>query len=145
MILCPGITSSIPFSLSIDTLFFDSLDCSPEGDLASDLRKSPFKNKIERLAVEVSVWEVLRVFREDLLSEIRQLKALRKMSLVLPMDAWGGRVVGPDAVFIREGNQAATQMYGDALWCVSCLRKAVEKDGENVWGKVVPSVELVIW
>lgn len=83
LILSPKYPSSVYVSFEVDTIFFDSLECSPEGDLAHDLACSPHSDRILRCAIDLQLWEVLRVFRFDSLSEVRLLKNVRTIALVL--------------------------------------------------------------
>lgn len=78
--------SSIFVDFTRDTIFFDSLDCSPEGDLAYDLAMSPQSQKVLYCAIDAQLWEVLRVFRHDNLSEVKILKRLKTLWLVLRQD-----------------------------------------------------------
>lgn len=78
--------SSIFVDFARDTIFFDNLDCSPEGDLASDLAMSPQSQKVLYCAIDAQLWEVLRVFRYDNLSEVKLLRRLRTLALVLRQD-----------------------------------------------------------
>ncbi|KAF4624892.1 hypothetical protein G7Y89_g13276 [Cudoniella acicularis] len=78
--------SAIFVDFSCDTIFFDSLDCSPEGDLSYDLATSLQSHKILSCAIDSQVWEVLRVFRYDALSEVKLLRNLKTIALVLRQD-----------------------------------------------------------
>jgi hypothetical protein len=78
--------SSVFVDFTRDTIFFDSLDCSPEGDLAYDLAMSPQSQKVLYCAIDAQLWEVLRVFRYDNLSEVKLLRNLQTLWLVLRQD-----------------------------------------------------------
>ena len=83
LIISPKYESAVFVNFDIDTIFFDNLDCSPDGDLSLDLAKSPHRNKILSCAIDSQVWEVLRVFKYDSLSEVRMMPNLRTIALVI--------------------------------------------------------------
>ncbi|CAG8981524.1 hypothetical protein HYALB_00003097 [Hymenoscyphus albidus] len=89
LILSPVYPSSIYIDFEQDTLFFDSMECSPRGDLALDLARSPCREKIRKVAIHSQLWEVLRIFRHGGLSEIGVLRGLRTFALVLVLKEEG--------------------------------------------------------
>jgi len=133
-------------------VFFDSLDCSPAGDLAFDLKRSPHKDKIERCAVEAQVWEVLRVFRFEGLSELKWMGGLKTVALVLEREDPRRRVLGWDG---REGEGGTGVVVGEedtvgseirhVLWYVESLRWEIENEGEGCWGGLKPNVQMWLW
>lgn len=91
LILSPSFPSSVYIDFEHDTLFFDNLDCSPRGDLALDLTRSPYREKIRQVAICIQLWEVLRVFRQGGLSEVSVLRGLKMLALVLVLRGEGAR------------------------------------------------------
>ncbi|KAH8588507.1 hypothetical protein B0O99DRAFT_488718, partial [Bisporella sp. PMI_857] len=77
----PKLSSNIYINLTRDTLFFDTLNCSPYGDLSADLARSPFRSQIQNIAIDAEVWEVLRMHKADSLDEIRVLDGLKSIAL----------------------------------------------------------------
>jgi hypothetical protein len=143
LILCPKYASSVYVSFEHDTIFFDSLECSPEGDLAYDLACSPHSDRILNCAIDLQLWEVLRVFRFDSLSEVRLLKNVRKIALVLR----SGRDSVDDLMFHDElGVLRQTHESGerrDSLFYAENLRMMLFTSLiKGHWGNGVPSVEL---
>lgn len=151
--------STIYIDLSIDTIFFDTLDCSPAGDLALDLAHSTSRNKIQRVAISVDLWEVLRVFRWDALSEVKCLASLKTLSLVLLRDQrrqdasgeWVDAGDGGETRVVRihadrEGSVEAEIRH--SLWYVECLRGELERSvrEEGSWcADSTPNVQLWLW
>lgn len=149
LILSPKYSSSVFVDFARDTVFFDSLDCSPAGDLSYDLATSPHNDRILSCAIDVQLWEVLRVFRYESLSELQWMKNLRTVALIMPKDtgmnrrpvegAEGGRlVVGID-----------TNLFSDevrhAYYYVEGLRQELEKGDKEHWGNGVPNVQMWLW
>ncbi|KAK2624772.1 hypothetical protein QTJ16_005965 [Diplocarpon rosae] len=83
LILSPKYLSTVFVDFSRDTIYFDHLDCSPEGDLALDLAHSPHADLILSCAIDAHVWEVLRVFKYESLSEVTVMRNLRTLALVM--------------------------------------------------------------
>ncbi|ESZ95240.1 hypothetical protein SBOR_4352 [Sclerotinia borealis F-4128] len=75
--------STIYINFSLDTLCFDHEDCSPAGDLAMDFKNCVQRDLIQRVDIDAHLWEILRLFRFDDLSEIKYLRGLRNLSLFL--------------------------------------------------------------
>ncbi len=86
LILSPKYTSTVFVDFVRDTIFFDHLDCSPDGDLSLDLAQSPHADRILYCAIDSQLWEVLRVFKYDSLSEVSVMRNLRTMALVMSKD-----------------------------------------------------------
>jgi hypothetical protein len=151
LLLSPKYSSAIYADLSRDTLFFDTLDCSPDGDLALDLSSSPLRTAIQRIAISVELWEVLRVFRWDALSEIRCLSSLKSMALVLLREGKEfGRVGNGEGVVNMAGGGWET-VEGEirhSLWYVENLRSELEigiveaSASDTQWETTAPNVQL---
>jgi hypothetical protein len=149
LILSPKYTSSVFVDFARDTVFFDSLDCSPAGDLSYDLASSPHNDRILSCAIDVQLWEVLRVFRYESLSELQWLRNLKTVALIMPKE--GGMQRRP-----VEGGQGArlvvgvdTNLFSDELrhsyWYVECLQRDLEKQGAEHWGNGIPNVQMWLW
>jgi 2EXR family len=89
-ILSPKYDSAVFINFNIDTIFFDNLECSPDGDLSLDLARSPHSGRILSCAIDSQVWEVLRVFKYDSLSEVMRMPNLKTIALVMLRDYDGG-------------------------------------------------------
>lgn len=144
----------------MDTIFFDVLDCSPAGDLALDLAQSAYRDRIQRVAISVDLWEVLRVFRWDALSEVKCLAGLKTLSLVLLRDArrgenngeWidsgDGRETRVVQIRTADGEGGTEAEIRHSLWYVECLRGELERSirDEGSWsGNTCPNVQLWLW
>lgn len=149
LILSPDYPSGVYVSFDSDTIFFDSLECSPQGDLAHDLACSPHSDRILSCAIDVQLWEVLRVFRFDSLSEVRLLENLRTVALVMRK----GRGTGVDGIeFDGERALAASGLERrEGLFYVENLRKTLEASVKRHWDRTsagchfeggIPSVQL---
>lgn len=120
--------------------------------MAFDLKRSPHKDKIERCAVETQVWEVLRVFRFEELSELKWMGGLKTVALVLEREGPRRRVLGWDG---REGEGRTGVVVGEedtvggeirhVLWYVESLRWEIENEGEGYWGGLKPNVQMWLW
>jgi len=152
LILSPKYDSCVFIDFARDTIFFDSLDCSPEGDLAFDLKRSPHKDRIERCAIEAQVWEVLRVFRYEGLSEMKWMGGLKTVALVLEREGprrrvlgWEGREEGEQmGVVVGDGDTVSSEIR-HVLWYVESLRWEIENEGEAYWGALKPNVQMWLW
>lgn len=148
-----------------DTIFFDSLECSPDGDLSFDLAMSGPSGASERIvkcAIDTQLWEVLRVFRMQSLSEIKLLRNLHTFALVLKMDSADQDSVehckdtadrkssdGTRRPFVVGRAMEGQHQWDAATWYVHCyvrdLRRQVEieKDkGEIWWNQGPPDVQM---
>ncbi len=149
LLLSPKYPSSVYIDFSIDTVFFDSLDCSPAGDLSYDLAMSPHRERILSCAIDVQLWEVLRVFRYESLSEVKWMRRLKTIALVMPKE--GGinrRPVGGEGGGFVVGAEAARFFSDDlrhAYWYVECLQKELEKVEKDYWSSGVPNVQMWLW
>lgn len=136
------------------------MDCSPAGDLALDLSQSLHRDSIERVAISVDLWEVLRVFKWDALSEVKCLAGLKILSLVLLRDGRGGESNGEwidsgdgretRVVQIRtDGERSAEAEIRHSLWYVECLRgeleRTIREDGSWTGKGACPNVQLWLW
>jgi hypothetical protein len=143
LILCPKYPSSVYVSFELDTIFFDSLECSPEGDLAHDLACSPHSDHILRCAIDLQLWEVLRVFRFDSLSEVRLLKNVRSISLVLRRgrESADELTLHDDMDVLRAAHDGGERR--DSLFYAENLRMMLYTGvTRSHWGNGVPSVQL---
>lgn len=154
--LSPKYPSTIYIDLKEDTVFFDTLDCSPHGDLALDLATSSLRTRLRKLAISVELWEVLRVFRYEALSEIRCLSNLRTMALVLLREGREFGRVGDGQGMVTLADAAWETADGEirnCLWYVENLRRELEKDvkqeketsADANWEKAAPNVQLWLW
>ncbi|KAH8816912.1 hypothetical protein F5884DRAFT_853342 [Xylogone sp. PMI_703] len=167
LLLNPKYDSHIYVDFDRDTIFFDSLECSPEGDLSFDLAMSGPGGASERIlkcAIDTQLWEVLRVFRTQSLSEIRLLQNLRTFALVLKTElgdrdleehyrhsiirrgrdgAWAPLVVDKsmEDKYVLDGYEA-----GLHVCCyVHELRRQIELEGskwKEFWHKTPPDVQM---
>lgn len=110
LLFSPAHDSVIYVDPAIDTLLFDSLECSPDGELSRDLRECNMRGEIQRVAIDTNLWEVMRIFRVDCLSEIRVLPSLKTLALVLRRD-YPERDSEP-----RAGAGRGQQGIGTLLW-----------------------------
>jgi hypothetical protein len=145
LILSPEYPSAVYVSFESDTIFFDSLDCSPQGDLAFDLASSPHSDRILSCAIDVQLWEVLRVFRFDSLSELRLLENLRTVALVMQRERDEGPVDSEPEGDTEMRLAAAAGERRDNLFYVENLRKTLEAGVRSHWGGGVPTVQLWFW
>lgn len=149
LILSPKYPSSVFLDFARDTVFFDSLDCSPAGDLSYDLATSPHNDRILSCAIDVQLWEVLRVFTYESLSELQWMRNLKTIALIMPKESGmnrrpaeggeGGRlVVGVD-----------TNMFSAELrhsyWYVECLQRELERGSAEHWKSGIPNVQMWLW
>ncbi|RFU32423.1 hypothetical protein B7463_g3898, partial [Scytalidium lignicola] len=148
-----------------DTIFFDSLECSPEGDLSFDLAMSGPDGASERIlkcAIDTQLWEVLRVFRIQSLSEIKLLRNLHIFALVLKTELsdqdlevhYKNSIVprgrdGTGNPLVVERNMELEYREDEAAWHVHCyvqdLRRQVEMEwsrGKGWWKKGSPDVQM---
>lgn len=143
LILCPKYRSSVYVSFELDTIFFDSLECSPEGDLAHDLACSPHSDRILKCAIDLQLWEVLRVFRFDSLSEVKLLKNVQTIALVLRRGRDGGDdlALEDDMGVLRPADEAGQRrdslFYAEHL--ITMLYSGLHR---THWGNGVPHVAL---
>jgi hypothetical protein len=149
LLLSKKYESSIYIDFTHDTIFFDSLDCSPEGDLAYDLGTCIQSDRILSCAIDAQLWGVLRVFRSDALSEVRQMRNLRTIALVLPMDnneaqAYKGDRSGSSTVLFEMDSNLVPAEIRHEHWYVQNLRWELSHRLEE-WGHSIPSAELWLW
>ena len=149
LILSPKYRSSVFVDFAIDTIFFDSLDCSPQGDLSYDLATSPHKDCIFSCAIDVQLWEVLRVFRYESLSELQWMRNLKTIALIMPKDTGINRRPvegGEDGKLVVDGD---TSFFSDELrhayFYVEGLRKDLKKGEREHWGNGIPNVQMWLW
>jgi hypothetical protein len=110
---------------------------------------SPHSDRILRCAIDVQVWEVLRVFRFDSLSEVRLMPNLQAIALVMPKESSGageerGEGEGEDADGrgLERERGALVREFSDSLWYVENLRQTLESGVRKHWGDGMPSVQL---
>jgi hypothetical protein len=146
LFLSPKYPSSVFVDFANDTIFFDSLDCSPGGDLAYDLLQSPHSDCILSCAIDVELWEVLRVFRYASLSEIKWMRNLKTIALVMPKE--NPRIAGGDGPGSVVVNVEENSLTADILhdWGhIECLRRELENMDREHWGNGVPNMQLWLW
>jgi len=152
LMLSPKYNSIVFVNFDIDTIFFDSLDCSPDGDLSLDLARSPHRDRILSCAIDSQVWEVLRVFKYDPLSEVTMMPNLRTIALVMQRDHDNGEsqqfrvdTYGRENVLVRmEPNTADSEIMHVQGW-VNHLRADLTHAMELHLICNVPSVQTWLW
>jgi hypothetical protein len=150
LIISPSHDSSVFVDFECDTVFFDTLNCSPRGDLALDLASSPHRDRILQCAIDAQLWEVLRVFRYDTVSEIKLLKNLKTIALVLRHDHDRGlrqtEASNAGAVFVEVDSDTVGSEIRHVHWYVDSLRWELEHELEPKWLKGrPPNVQMWIW
>ncbi|CZS99615.1 uncharacterized protein RAG0_07943 [Rhynchosporium agropyri] len=159
LILSPRYTSTVFIDFTQDTIFFDSLDCSPDGDLSFDLAMSPHADRVLHVAIDAQLWEVLRVFKYDSLSEVRLMRNLKSVALVMRKDydrgllrrddgsgeAYGDgeRGVGVGSLFVdvEEGNTVGSEIR-HVHWYVESLRWEMNHKQEDYWAGGNPLIQM---
>lgn len=142
--------SSVFVDFERDTVFFDNVDCSPRGDLALDLASSPHRNKILQCAIDAQLWEVLRFFRFDTMSEIKLLRNLKSIALVLRHDDeedFGQALTNHNIGVFREveSNTIGSEIR-HVHWYVESIRWELEHGMELTWLEgAPPKVQMWIW
>ncbi len=152
LMLSPKYNSIVFVNFDIDTIFFDSLDCSPDGDLSLDLVRSPHKDRILSCAIDSQVWEVLRAFKYDPLSEVTTMPNLRTIALVMQRDRDNGEshqfrmdTYGRENILVRmEPNTADSEIMHVQSW-VNHLRADLTHAMEEHLISNVPSVQTWLW
>ena len=149
LIISPGHKSSVFIDFQRDTVLFDDLSCSPQGDLALDLASSPHRDKILQCAIDAQLWEVLRVFRYDTVSEIKLLRNLRTFSLVLRQDH--DRVLrrwrtNSNGVLVDVDPDTVASEIQLVHWYTESLKGDLEQTVDLDWlnGKP-PSIQMWVW
>ena len=152
--LSPKYESSVYVNFDIDTVFFDHLDCSPDGDLSIDLAASPHSNRIIRCAIDAQLWEVLRVFRFDSLSEVRLIPNLRTIALVIPRERERGHEQrtttqsdGVEVEFVQVDSRTINSEITHVQYYVDCLRWELESGtrAKGAWPNGIPNVQMWLW
>ncbi|KAE9365284.1 hypothetical protein N431DRAFT_354150 [Stipitochalara longipes BDJ] len=152
LILSPKYDSAVFVNFAIDTIFFDNLDCSPDGDLSLDLARSPHRTRILSCAIDSQVWEILRVFKYDPLSEVRMMPSLRTMALVMLRDRDGAghsriqadRYGSQNVNFRMDSNTVEAEIMHVQGW-VDILRTDLQQPLELLWTGDMPNVQMWIW
>ena len=147
-ILSPKYDSAIYVDFDRDTIFFDDLNCSPAGDLALDLARSPHRDRILSCAIDGQVWEILRVFKFDSLSEVKVMPNLKTIALVVGniqdriSTTYGGTNVffEPDPLRADEDRGSAERSHID--WYTDSLRQDVQNAAYHWIGGNPPDVEV---
>jgi len=146
--LAQNFESSIWVDFTRDTLFFDNLDCSPEGDLALDLARSPQSQKVLYCAIDAQLWEVLRVFRPDTLGEVKIMRNLKTFALVLKHDYDRGL---RQTRMMYDGRQTIQVEVGDTgseiqhvQFNVDSIRWDIEHETDPKWEGAPPNVQMWI-
>jgi hypothetical protein len=148
LILSPKYPSVVFVDFARDTIFFKHLDCSPDGDLALDLARSPHSNQIQNCAIESNLWEVLRVFKYDPLSEIKLMPNLKTIALVLSKDYDRGirhRLMeeedGHENIFVEVDSNTVGSEIRHVHWYVESLRWEL-KHGLEIHWNTPPHVQM---
>jgi hypothetical protein len=149
-ILSPKYESAVFVDFARDSIFFDNLDCSPEGDLSLDLAKSPHSDRILSCAIDSQVWEVLRVFKYDSLSEVKLMPNLRTIALVMPKDYERGihrRVDtnGRENIFVEIDANPVGSEIRHVHWYVESLRWELKNALDKHWTGDLPNVQMWLW
>jgi hypothetical protein len=151
LILSPKYDSAVFVDFMQDTIFFDSLECSPDGDLSHDLVISPHRDQILCCAIDSQLWEVLRVFRYDSLSEVKLMRGLKTVALVMSKDYERGlhqrRVddAGMEAMFVDIDPNTVGSEIRHVHWYVETLRWDVKHGTERPWGDNPPNIQMWLW
>lgn len=140
LVLHPSYTSRIYVDLERDTLLFEHESCSPDGDLPSNLARSPQRARIRNVAFYIELWEILRCFQPDSLAEVRHLPHLQDMMLVA-IDGTGGRtgnwLIGHGRSAIQELHQAVT--------AAALVRESMLTEELGLWAeKAEPRVRTML-
>lgn len=151
LILSPKYESNVFIDFSRDTIFFDTLDCSPDGDLSLDLSSSPHRDRILYCAIDSQLWEVLRVFKFDALSEVRLMPNLKTIVLVMlkdnesilhqrRLDLGPLHTALPDADEHTVGGEIR-----HVHWYVESLRWDLKHAHPSSWTTSPPHVQMWLW
>jgi 2EXR family len=147
LILAPKYDSAVFVDFTMDTIFFDNLDCSPDGDLSFDLARSPHSDRILSCAIDSQVWEVLRVFKYDSLSEVTRMPNLKTIALVMMRDRDRGVLdqiqaenYGGENSFIRMESNTVESEIMHVQGYVDHLRADLKH-----WVGNIPNVQLWLW
>jgi len=121
-----------------------------------DFKNCTQKDLIERVDIDVHLWEIMRLFRFDALAEIKYLHGLRNLTFVLTKsdvelnngeedeasnmrartrDVWGARMIIEGQTMDREISQCQ--------WYVSMVKWEVEH-GDHQWTDCKPNVQMCI-
>ncbi|CAD6444264.1 5d277f91-c0ec-4941-9ac8-19ee5e35fb5b-CDS [Sclerotinia trifoliorum] len=154
--LNPSYNSTIYINFSLDTLCFDHEECSAVGDLALDFKNCPQSSLIQRVDIDVHLWEILRLFRFDALSEIKYLHGLRNLTLFMrryeeEQQCYGEAFERSRLARSREllagrmlfEGQTTDREISQCQWYVQMVKWEVEH-GEDEWIKGKPSVQMWI-
>ncbi|KAF8858807.1 hypothetical protein BDZ45DRAFT_386931 [Acephala macrosclerotiorum] len=151
LILSPKYDSAVFLDFTRDTLYFDSLDCSPDGDLSLDLASSPHRDRILYCAIDSQLWEVLRVFRYDSLSEVRLMPSLKTVALVMSRDHDRGLhqrtvdVDGHQSIFVDADTNTVGGEIRHVHWYVESLRWELKHGLEKHRTINPPHVQMWLW
>ncbi|KAI9046948.1 hypothetical protein LZ554_009023 [Drepanopeziza brunnea f. sp. 'monogermtubi'] len=149
LILSPRHRSAVFVDLARETIYFDQLDCSPEGDLSLDLAHSPHADRILYVAIHAHVWDVLRMFRYEVLSEVNAMRNLRTLALVMSKDYDRGfqqrriEYHGSESLIIDSESNTVGSELRDVQFAVENLRWELRHKLELQGGKGhVPNVQM---
>ncbi|KAH7311930.1 hypothetical protein BKA65DRAFT_517837 [Rhexocercosporidium sp. MPI-PUGE-AT-0058] len=147
LILSPRYTSTVFVDFARDTIYFDNLDCSPDGDLSFDLALSPHADRILYCAIDAQLWEVLRVFKYDSLSEVKLMRNLKTVALVMAKDYDRGlqrRGVdnGAHSLFIDVDDNTVGSEIRHVHWYVESLRWEMKHRQEEFWDGNSPVIQM---
>jgi len=147
LILNPRYTSTVFINFALDTIFFDNIECSPAGDLAWDLASSPHKDRILRCAIDAQLWEILRVFRYEGLSEVKMLGNLKVVALVMKREERKRPDWGIEGHEIVDRVNTVQEEIAMANGYVEVLRGEIAMGGVKMWEEKgeKPNVQLWLW
>lgn len=153
LILSPKYESAVFVNFACDTIYFDHFDCSPDGDLSFDLAISPHRDRILNCAISSELWEILRVFKYDSLSEVKLMPNLKTIALVMSKNYEIGT---PQRQMSEEGRETilmesdATTVGSGILhthWYVQTLKMDLKHNAETekFWGDNLPHAQMWLW
>ncbi|KAL3422638.1 hypothetical protein PVAG01_06794 [Phlyctema vagabunda] len=126
-----------------DTLFFHDIECSPDGDLGWDLARAPDRQRIRHVAIDSCVWDLLRAFKADELSELRALTGLRSIALVLQPDRGDGEGAHPNTAAVLRDPDEWQDEIRHVNFYVALLSSALAQNTDIPW--VTGPPEVTMW
>jgi len=112
--------------------------------------KNEDRGRVKRIAFDIGLWEVLRVFRWEGLSEVCVLGGLKSVALVLKRERGGDDNISrqelrQDNLQIRGGGNTFEEDIRNAHFYVEELRWEIERKEEDIWKQGRPHVQLWLW
>jgi hypothetical protein len=153
LILSPKYESAVFVDFACDTIYFDHLDCSPDGDLSFDLAISPHRDRILKCAINSELWEILRVFRYDSLSEVKLMPNLKTIALVMSKNYEIGTPQrhmsedGRQTILMESGATTVESGIRHIFWYVQTLKMDLKhsSETEKFWGDNLPHAQMWLW